>query len=107
MKSKSNAKPTIEDICEECGCPYAETHEIFGGNPGRHYSQVYGLQAKLCYIHHRNSPTGIHFNEEMQKKYKRWAKEKFINDEFPARILHSCISGTNGGTCSRSRVASK
>ena len=56
-RPQNNAKPTINDICERCGRPYAHLHEVFFGRGKRQLSIKYGLQKRLCYEHHEG-PSG-------------------------------------------------
>jgi hypothetical protein len=50
--AKNNPKPTSDDICENCGAPYAQTHEVFEGTGRRQLSIKYGMQVKLCNVCH-------------------------------------------------------
>ena len=76
--AKNNPKPTIDDICEVCGKPYAHNHEIFFGTGERQLSIKYKLQKRLCYEHH-NMYGGMnpHFNKAIDDEYKREGQRKF------------------------------
>jgi hypothetical protein len=77
-KPKRNPKPTINDLCEVCGLPYAATHEIFFGEKYRKWSIKYGLTKRLCYIHH-NMPSGVnpHSDRRIDLRYKVEAQRSF------------------------------
>jgi hypothetical protein len=82
-----NPAPTINDLCEVCGKPYAATHEIFFGEKHRRLSQIYGLTKRLCYEHH-NKPYGDnpHYNKAIDSQYKQEGQkrfeERYSRDEF-------------------------
>lgn len=74
-------------ICDSCG--YVESHHIFHGTANRKLSERHGLKVYLCYLHHRDSVTGVHFNRELdlslkrigQKAYeKQHSREEFIKE---------------------------
>ncbi len=75
-RPKNNAKPTINDVCERCGRPYAHLHEVFFGRGKRQLSIKYGLQKRLCYEHHEGA-SGPHLNREYDLQLKREAQAKF------------------------------
>nr|DAO43366.1 MAG TPA: Recombination enhancement function protein nuclease, DNase, HYDROLASE.4A [Caudoviricetes sp.] len=65
MEKKSIVENNPEE-CYVCGTTGSlERHHIFGGNPGRKLSERYGLTVHLCYLHHRDSKEGVHFNKEL------------------------------------------
>jgi hypothetical protein len=75
-KVQKNPVPTINDICEVCGKPYAAQHEIFFGEKYRRLSQIYGLTKRLCYDHHQGKD-GPHFNKAIDDQYKQLAQREF------------------------------
>jgi hypothetical protein len=77
-KAKNNPMPTIYDLCEVCGKPYAHLHEIFFGRGKRQLSIKYRLQKRLCYDHHEK-PNGDnpHFNKAIDDEYKREGQQEF------------------------------
>lgn len=72
---KRNPIPTADDICEVCGKPYAELHEVFEG-PNRQHSIEHGLQIRLCAEHHRGK-NGPHMNAKTEQLLKRAYQYKF------------------------------
>jgi hypothetical protein len=77
-RAVNNPLPTIDDICEVCGKPYAHNHEIFFGRGKRQLSIKYKLQKRLCYEHHEK-PYGDnpHYNKAIDDEYKREGQRKF------------------------------
>ena len=70
--------PTLYDYCVECGSPYAEMHEVFGGS-NRNLSRLYGLTVRLCHEHHdylQHNPNGI----VLKRKWQKWGFEKFLKE---------------------------
>lgn len=66
-KKKYNGyKDKADRICFYTGMPYAERHEVFGGNPNRKTSIQLGFQVDLCPDKHR----------ELQDNITSWAKEE-------------------------------
>ncbi len=74
-RAKNNPKPTANSICEVCGKPYSETHEIFFGIH-RQLSIQYGLQVCLCLEHHRG-PNGPHHNRDRDLELKQRGQRFF------------------------------
>lgn len=79
-----------EGLCEECGSHHLVTkHHIFGAS-NRKKLEMPETVYDLCYYHHQQSPSGIHFNKELRDKYKRlatqnlldkgWSKEKILKE---------------------------
>ena len=67
-----------EKSCFVCG--YAgrtEEHHIFGGNPNRRLSEKNGLKVHLCYMHHKDSKEGVHFNPELMEKLHKIGQKAF------------------------------
>jgi hypothetical protein len=83
-KAKNNPRPTENSICEVCGKPYAETHEMFFG-AHRQLSIKHGLQVLLCAEHHRG-PAGPHQNTarnlELKQQGQKWFERLHGHDEF-------------------------
>ena len=84
---QSIIEPKGEKSCFVCG--YAgrtEEHHIFGGDPNRSLSEKNGLKVHLCYMHHRDSKTGVNFNkelrEELHKIGQRVFEESHTREEF-------------------------
>lgn len=53
------------------------THEVFFGKANRKKSIEYGLQVKLCPIHHNMSSKGVHMNHTLDTILKKFAQKKF------------------------------
>lgn len=66
-----------EKECLVCKSPYVEDHHIFYGRGLRPLSEKHGLKVWLCYRHHRDHKTGVHFNKELDLKIKKVAQKKF------------------------------
>lgn len=77
-------------LCEECGSYHLVTkHHAFGASNRKKLEMVETV-FDLCYEHHEQSPTGVHFNTELRMKYKRlatqnlldigWTKEKIMRE---------------------------
>lgn len=62
-------------ICNISG--YLEEHHIFFGTAYRKKSEHYGLKVHLCYNHHRDPVSGVHFNKELDLMLKKRAQEVF------------------------------
>lgn len=65
-KRYNGYKDKADRICFYSGLPYAERHEIFGGNPKRQISIRHGFQVDLCPAKHR----------ELHENITAWAKEE-------------------------------
>jgi hypothetical protein len=83
-RAKNNPKPTVNCICEVCGKPFAECHEIFFG-PLRQLSIKYGIQAYLCNEHHQGK-FGPHQCKrrdlELKQQGQAWFERLYGHDEF-------------------------
>lgn len=62
-------------ICDACG--YVEEHHIFHGTANRKLSEKHGLKVYLCYMHHRDTVSGVHFNSELDTKLKRIGQQYY------------------------------
>ena len=87
MKKKPNPKPTIEDACIICGDPYAELHEVYYGNPYSRLSQEHKAQERLCHIHHRSQPQGVHggnikLDLELKRKHQVRLEKEMTREQF-------------------------
>lgn len=84
IMARSIIEPHNADTCFECGMRgYLEEHHIFFGNPLRKKSEKYGLKVHLCYMHHRDSEYGVHFNKELDLKLKRMAQKVYESKHQP------------------------
>lgn len=64
--------------CYICGIGgYLEEHHIFYGTANRKKSERAGLKVHLCYLHHRDSVTGVHFNRELDIALKKKAQQAY------------------------------
>lgn len=64
--------------CYLCGAyGYLEEHHIFFGTALRKKSEHYGLKVHLCYLHHRDKVSGVHFNKALDKQLKTIAQLTF------------------------------
>lgn len=84
---QSIIEPKGEKSCFICGYSgRTEEHHIFGGNPNRRLSEKNGLKVHLCYIHHRDAKTGVHFNsklmEELHEIGQRAFEQNHTREEF-------------------------
>lgn len=74
---KSILEPEGVSVCYLCGCrEYLELHHVINGNPGRKYSEHYGLKVHLCCECHRGKD-GVHGNKEKRRRLQREAQEAF------------------------------
>jgi len=79
--------------CIECGRTNINKHEVFFGTANRKLSIEDGLVIPLCQYYHHNqfNCTGIHFDDHLNRKWKKIAEEKWIEhygktkDEFRER----------------------
>lgn len=79
--------------CIECGRTNINKHEVFFGTANRKLSIEDGLVIPLCQYYHHNqfNCTGIHFDNELNRKWKKIAEKKWIEhygktkDEFRER----------------------
>lgn len=62
-------------VCDTYG--YTEEHHIFFGTANRKKSEKYGLKVRLCYMHHRDSVSGVHFNKATDNMLKRVGQRAF------------------------------
>lgn len=82
--------------CFVCGeTRNLERHHIIGGNPGRKLSERYGLTVHLCYLHHRDSSEGVHFNRHLRMWLQEVGQKAFERDhtreEFMEIFKHNYI----------------
>jgi hypothetical protein len=84
-RPKNNPVPKEYSACHFCGrIGLMQTHECFGGNPGRQLSIKYGLQVHLCAKCHDD----ITHNRRLDwvRELKQWGQAKFeaeySRDEF-------------------------
>ena len=63
-------------LCVVCGSPYTERHHIFYGIANRRKSEQWGYVIPLCREHH-TGPNGIHFNKEMNDRWRERAQKHF------------------------------
>lgn len=71
--------------CKVCGTTYGlEVHHICYRSQNPHLVNCKLNLVDLCYIHHRDSRKGVHFNKELDKKLKLELQNKleelFEND---------------------------
>lgn len=67
--------------CVVCGSTYnIHKHHVFHGTANRKLSEKYGLVIDLCIHHHLDHKDGIHFNRELDLRYKKEAQEKFESE---------------------------
>lgn len=62
-------------ICDAVG--YLEEHHIYHGMGRRKLSEKYGMKVYLCYMHHRDSVVGVHFNKMNDLMLKKKGQEVF------------------------------
>lgn len=73
-----------EKICYVCGSTRnVEVHHIFFGNPLRDKSETNGLKVHLCYMHHRDSRHGVHFDKELDLKLKKIGQKAYEDKHQP------------------------
>ena len=79
-----NPIPTADDHCEDCGSPYAQTHEVYGGAGRRQVSMKYGMQRRLCDRCHRYLTTarGHDRDMELKKMYQERFEKNHSREEF-------------------------
>lgn len=66
-----------ETCCAVCGCAYGlHKHHIYGG-ANRSISEKNGFVVHLCGRHHNLSNEGVHFNHELDLRFKRMCQAKF------------------------------
>ncbi len=63
--------------CYVCGKPRQAIHHIFMGNPLRKISDANGFTVPLCYHHHNGSAEGVHFNRQLDLRFKRLCQKIF------------------------------
>lgn len=57
--------------CFVCGRTETESHHVYGAS-NRNVSEKYGFVERLCPVHHRGQPDGVHGgNHELDLKLKR------------------------------------
>lgn len=80
----SNPTPTIDDLCEDCGAPHAQLHEVYAGIGRRNLSIKYGLQRRLCDRCHRfiTSAAGGGRDAELKRSYQARFEETHTREEF-------------------------
>ena len=62
--------------CYVCGKgTNLHTHHIYHGRGLRKLSEKYGCTVVLCAAHHNLSNEGVHFNDELDKRFKRECQE--------------------------------
>lgn len=84
-KAKSIIVKDMKHCCV-CGSNQVHVHHVFFGYSNRKWSEKYHLTVPLCPMHHNMSNEGIHFNKEMDLKFKEKAQiafeEKYPNLNF-------------------------
>lgn len=65
-------------LCEECQAPYPTKHHAFGG-ANRAKLEMPETVFDLCYTHHQQSPTGVHYNKKLAMKYKQIATQNLLD----------------------------
>ena len=69
--------------CWVIGCKeqHTEEHHAFYGTAQRRISEEYGFKARLCPIHHRGQPKGVHGgNRELDLAIKRHFQAEYEKD---------------------------
>ena len=69
-------------VCCVCGQTPTHIHEVFGG-PFRAKSKQYGLCVGLCGPHHNLSNAGVHYNKDLDLKFKQQAERMWIKTYCP------------------------
>lgn len=66
----------VEDMdhCVECGKVRVAMHHVFYGIANRPLSDEDGYIIPMCHRHHNGSNEAIHFNRELDLKWKRIAQ---------------------------------
>ena len=72
--------------CEECGLDtIVELHHIVSRKQLKSLELCKHNFAYLCYMHHRDSKTGVHFDRNLDKKYKlrlqNYLEKSFLKEE--------------------------
>ena len=72
----------VDDIehCVECGRERVAMHHIFFGTDNRKLSDEDGYVIPMCHYHHNGSNAAIHFNRELDLKWKRIAQLHYEHD---------------------------
>lgn len=82
-------------FCAECGSNNTAVHHVFYGTANRRLAQEDGYIIGLCPRHHNMSDEGIHFNPQLDIKWKRYAQHHFerthSREEFIARYGKSWL----------------
>ena len=73
-------------LCDLCESNHlVERHHIFFG-ANRKHSEKYDLVINLCFYHHRQSPSGVHHNRdldlELKAKYQRIFEQGYSREIF-------------------------
>ena len=74
MKSIINSEKRCY-ICDSYG--YVEEHHIFYGTANRKLSERHGLKVYLCYNHHRDTVSGVHFNKDLYMRLKKIGQQYY------------------------------
>ena len=92
---RSIMEPKKASCCYLCGEEniYLEEHHVFEGTANRKMSERYGLKVHLCYMCHRDSKLGVHFNKERREELQRMAQEVF--EKSHSREVFMKIFGKN------------
>lgn len=107
-RAKNNPRPTENDICIISGLPYAETHEIYGGNT-RQLCIKCGAQVKITHVIHdaitRRTETPVYgktgiewdnyFKQGYQKDWERELLDTYIISKEDAREAFIKFIGKN------------
>jgi len=85
--------------CIECGRTGINKHEVFFGTANRKLSIEDGLVIPLCESYHHNQYDciGIHFDKDLNKKWKKIAQKKWqehygkTEEDFIKRYGKNCL----------------
>ena len=83
--------------CEECGLDtIVELHHIVSRKQLKSLELCKHNFAYLCYMHHRDSKKGVHFNRNLDKKYKlrlqNYLEKSFLKEELSREEIKEILN---------------
>lgn len=88
----------MEEIryCAECGTSYwIEDHHIIRKSQVKPLDKCPGNHVDLCNIHHRDHSNGIHFNRELDRKYRlkfqNWLEMRLLKNEYELEEIQDVL----------------
>lgn len=87
-KKQNGWKGKAERHCYYCGTPYAERHEVYGGNPNRQISIDHGFQVDLCPECHKEMQDNI--TNQAKERNRYW--KQYYQRQYEGKLKDSGVT---------------